>query len=170
MIKILKIAYPYQDKLNKVWQSIVYQDKYKYYNNGNYWYYKIELNDSSWEKIQMVSVDKNDNIIGYLTASICRPCNLVSGIGAINFCDLNLTFSKDFYTFLMELFTKHNFNKIEWSVVIGNPAEKMYDKIIDKYGGRVVGIRHESTVLQDGTYCDEKEYELFKRDYLKANK
>ena len=149
-----------------MWQSIVFQDKYKYYNNGNYWYYKIELNDSSWDKIQMVSVDEDDNIIGYLSACVCRSSNKVSAIGAINFYDLNITFSKDIYKFLTDLFDKYNFKKIEWYVVVGNPAEQMYDRIIKKYGGRVVGIRRESTVLHDGTYCDEKEYELFQRDYI----
>jgi hypothetical protein len=116
----------------------------------------------------MVSVDKDDKIIGYFSAGISRQTNNVTNIGAINFYNLNLIFSKDFYIFLTELFTKYNFNKIEWRVVIGNPAEKIYDKIIQKYGGRVVGTKHETTVLQDGTYCDEKEYELFKKDYLKA--
>ena len=117
--------------------------------------------------MQMVSVDKDDNVVGYLCAYLDRQANKVSGISAINFCDLNMTFSKDFYIFLSDLFTKYKFNKIEWRVVVGNPAEKMYDKIIRKYGGNIIGVQHQSTMLQDRALCDEKFYELFREDYIR---
>lgn len=115
----------------------------------------------------MVSVDKEDNIHGYVCAYIERECNKVCGLAAINFYDLNFTFSKDFYIFLTDLFNKYKFNKIEWCVVIGNPAEKMYDRIVKKYGGNIVGVKHQSTILHDGILYDEKFYELFREDYLK---
>lgn len=115
----------------------------------------------------MVSVDKSNNVIGFLSAEIYRMVNKVSSIGAINFYNTNVVFSRDFYKFLTELFDVHNFNKIEWEVSMGNPAERMYDKIINKFGGRVVGIRHEAVKLHDGIVCDVKEYEIFKRDYEK---
>jgi len=168
VLQILKIAYPYQEKLNKLWQSIIFQDKYKYYNDSIFWSYKVSLSEDSWNTMQMVSVDKDDDIVGYLCAYIDRQCNKVSGIAAINFYDLNITFSKDFYIFLSELFTKYMFNKIEWKVVVGNPAEKMYDKIVSKYGGNIIGVQHKSTILQDMTLCDEKFYELFRKDYLNS--
>ena len=113
----------------------------------------------------MVSVDKNDNVIGFLSAKIDRASNRVSHIGAVNFGELNITFSKDFYKFLIDLFEIHNFYKIEWCVIVGNPAESMYNKIIERYHGNIIGISHESIKLDDGKYYDVKEYELFKRDY-----
>lgn len=96
--------------------------------------------------------------------------NKVTGIAAINFKGVNITFSKDFYQFLTDLFEVHKFNKIEWQVAIGNPAEKIYDKIIKKYGGNIVGIQHESTKFDDGKYYDVKEYEMLKRDYERSKK
>ncbi len=115
----------------------------------------------------MVSVDAKDNVIGYFAADIDRYTSKISNIGAINFGEVNLTFSKDFYQFLSELFTKHKFRKIEWFVICGNPAEKIYDKIISKYGGRIIGIRRESTITAGGILRDEKEYEIFKEDFDK---
>jgi len=162
---MLKLAFPYKEKLNQAWQSIVFNEKYQFYNGGNYWSYDVKLDDNSWDNIQMVSVDKDDNVIGYFNVCIDRMSNKVSSVGAINFKDKNITFSKDFYQFLSELFTKHRFRKIEWYVIVGNPVEKMYDKIIAKYGGRIVGIRREATMTPDGILRDEKEYELFKCDY-----
>ncbi|PYG88484.1 hypothetical protein LY28_01333 [Ruminiclostridium sufflavum DSM 19573] len=162
---MLKLAFSYQEKLNHVWQSIAFKDKYQFYSGDIWWSYKVELDSSSWDNIQMVSVGNNDNILGYFGAHIDRQSNKVSSIGAINFGNVNVTFSKDFYQFLYELFTKHKFRKIEWYVIVGNPAEKLYDRIISKYGGRVVGIKKEATMMADGTLRDEKEYEIFKCDF-----
>jgi hypothetical protein len=163
---MLKLAYPYQDALNQVWQACVLQEKYQFYNPVNFWSYTIDLSNSSWDSIQMVSVDNDDGILGYFTAYIDRISRKVSNIGAINFGTLSITFSKDFYQFLIELFTKHHFRKVEWNVVIGNPAERMYDKIVAKYGGRIVGVRRESTTTADGVLRDEKLYEIFQCDYF----
>ena len=148
----------------------MFKDKYKYYNNNNYWNYEIELKKDSWNQVEMVSVDKNDKVIGYLCAYFERSSNKVSGIAAINFEDVSITFSKDFYKFLINLFEVHNANKIEWTVVVGNPAEKLYDKLINRFGGMIVGINHDTTILGDGKLYDMKEYEMFKCDYERSDK
>jgi len=163
--KVLKLAFPYKDKLNRAWQAIVFNEKYQFYYRGSWWDYTVNLDNNSWNSIQMVSVDTKDNIVGFFSASIDRESYKISGISAINFKDVNITFSKDLYRFLSELFTKYNFRKIEWRVIVGNPAEKLYDKIIKKYGGNVIGIRHETIITTDGIFRDEKEYEIFKYEY-----
>lgn len=69
---MLKLAFTYQDKLNQAWQSVVFQDKYQFYNFGSYWNYEVNLDKDSYNKIQMVSVDKNDKILGYLSATSAK--------------------------------------------------------------------------------------------------
>jgi hypothetical protein len=162
---MLKLAFSYKEKLNQPWQSVIFNEKYQFYNYGNSWNYKIELSENSNDSMEMVSVDAEDNVIGYIAAAIDRYTNKISNICAINFEEVNFTFAKDFYQFLSDLFTKYKFRKIEWRVIIGNPAEKLYDKIIGKYGGRIVGVRYQSTITTDGILRDEKEYEIFKSDY-----
>ena len=61
---------------------------------------------------------------------------------------------------------KYNFRKIEFTVIVGNPIEKMFDKYIGKYGGRIVGIGKESVKLPDNLFYDSKLYEIFKVDFL----
>lgn len=163
---MLKIAYPYKDFIQMAWQAVVHTDKYKYYNATNHWDYEIQLSNSSWDNISMVSVNKYDNILGFLRADIDRCSDKVSNIGVINFGDISYTFSKDLYIFLDSLFSKYSFRKIEWTVLIGNPAEKMYDKLVKKYGGRIVGTREKSAMLENGEYCDVKIYEIFKEKYF----
>ena len=159
------MAYTYKDKLQEAYNTIIFNDKYKYYNFTNYWTHTIKLSENSWEDIEMVSVDTNDNVRGYFRAGIARDADKVSSLGIMNFYDKNATFSKDLYQFLTDLFNKYNFRKIEFTVVIGNPAEKMYNRIMKKYGGRIVGIKKLSTKLVDGLYYDVKMYEIFKEDF-----
>lgn len=168
MINILKLAYSYKDKLQTAYQNIVFQDKYKFFNYSTYWDYTLKLEESSWNSIEIVSVDNKDNIRGFLKAEISRTTEKVSSLVIINFYDVNVVFAKDLYQFLIDLFEKHNFRKIEFTVIIGNPIEKMYDKYIQKYGGNIVGIRKATTKLQDNNYYDKKLYEIFKEDYLKC--
>ena len=71
---------------------------------------------------------------------------------------------------LTDIFERFKFRKLNFSVVIGNPIEKSYDKMIDKYGGRIVGIYKQEIKLIDGEYYDEKLYEITREDYLKSIK
>lgn len=166
---MLKLALVYKDKLLKEYQNIIYDDHFKYYNCSSYWEIP-KIDESTWNNIQLVSVDKNDNVIGYLTANIDRECNYINGLGIASFNGLNITFSKDLYQFLIDLFLKYGFNKISFKVVLGNPAEKMYDKYIKKYGGRIIRVRLRHNRLQDGNFYDEKLYEIFKDDFLRHYK
>ena len=170
MSKILKLAYTYRDELQEKYSEIIFKDKYKYYNCCNWWGYEVKLPEDSYNSLDFVSVDKNDEVIGYLRACIDRSSNFVDSLAVINFYDINITFSKDFYKFLIDLFTKFNFRKVSFTVVIGNPAEKLYNKYIEKYGGRIVGIEKEDVKLQDGEYYDKKLYEIFREDFLKHYK
>jgi hypothetical protein len=164
---MLKLAKLYENQLQTLFNNIVFEDKYKFYNASNYYNYNLEFANDSWNHIDLVSIDKNDNIRGFLSAKVDRCNESVSSLRVINFCGLNYTFSKDFHQFLQELFTKYNFRKITFSVVVGNPAEKMYDKYINRYGGRIVGTYKDDIRLYDGNYYDFKVYEIFKSEFEK---
>ena len=76
----------------------------------------------------------------------------------INFSDKKITFGKDIGQALDEIFTKYNFRKLKFSVVVGNPIEKSYDKLIHEYCGRIVGTFKDHTRLIDNKNYDEKFY------------
>jgi hypothetical protein len=163
---MLKPAIAYKDKLQKEYVNIIYEDKYKFWNFGVYWGTGFKLSEDTWNSMEFVSVNKNDEVIGYLKACIDRSADKVEALSAVNFGKMNPVFSKDFREFLHSMFDKFNFRKVEFSMVVGNPAEAMYDKYINKYGGRIVGIQTESTRIQGGKYCDVKLYEIMREDYL----
>lgn len=162
---MLDYAIRHQEQLNDKWLTATLDDKYKYYHHSSYFNFVTNLEKETWNEIQMVSVDKEGNVIGYLGASINRDSRNVTGLYAINFYDVNYTFSKDFHTFLTSLFEKHKFNKITFVSIADNPASEMYDKYVKKYGGRIVGIRTNHVRLLDGKLYDDKIYEIMREDY-----
>lgn len=165
---MLKLAKLYENELDLNFMNCINKPHFKYLM-GSWSNFKVEIDDSNWNKLQFVSIDKNNNVIGYLGCHIDRTANYVWGLEFVNFTqNLNLTFSKDCKAFFDLVFKSYKFNKINWCVFIGNPAERTYDKLIKKYNGQIIGIYKEDYYTYDGEVCDKKAYELMRKDYLKV--
>lgn len=121
--------------------------------------------EEAWEFTEQVSINGANEIVGYFQATIKRPENFVENILALNLKNNSYTFAKDFKDFWTSMFDKHKFRKIRFYVIIGNPAEKLYDKIVTKYGGKIIGLFRDEVLFNDGTYRDVKIYELYKDSY-----
>jgi hypothetical protein len=79
------------------------------------------------------------------------------------------TFGKDLIQMFYDIFKKFHLNKVSYSVIIGNPAEKTWDKFTKKHGGRIVGIREKDVILQDGLLYDIKDYEIMAEKFFNSN-
>ena len=66
-----------------------------------------------------------------------------------------------------DIFVKFNFNKINFDVIVGNPAEAMYDKFIKMCKGRIVGTLKKHIKLMDGWIYDTKIYEITRDNWIK---
>ena len=163
---MLQPAIKYKEQLEKKSYDTWFKEKYKYYHANGY-YEKIDINEDTWNKHQFVSVH-NEEVIGYIFYNIDRRDNYVYGLGVINFSDNKIVFGMDLGQALNDIFEKYKFRKLKFSVFVGNPIEKSYDKMIEKYGGRIVGYYKEETRLIDGEYYDEKLYEVTREEYLKS--
>ena len=160
-------AIMYEEELKKKMRSIWFEDKYKYYIYNNYCS-DIQIDKDSWNKHQFVSIDSNGNIIGYIAYEVCRQTNACERMAAINFTDNIAIFGMDLGQALKDIFEKFKFRKLNFSVVVGNPIERSYDKLIQKYNGRIVGVYKKDALLIDGEYYDKKAYEIMREDYMKA--
>lgn len=163
---MLQPAIKYSEQLKNKLRDTWFIEKYKYYHTNGY-YDELQINNDTWNKHQFVSV-YNDEVIGYIFYNIDRRSNFVYGLGIINFSDNKIVFGMDLGQALKDIFEKYKFRKLRFSVVIGNPIEKSYDKMIKKYNGRIVGIYKKETLLIDGKYYDEKLYEITREEYLKS--
>lgn len=163
---MLDIALKYVDELKKLYINTWHNEKYKYYNYRSFWEMP-KFDESTWDGHDFVSVNKNGEIIGAIGYSINRPTESVCGLGIINFTN-DPAFGKDVIRAIKDVFEKYNFRKLSCCVVIGNPIEKTYDKLIPRYGGRIIGIEKAETKLCDNKYYDVKRYEILREDYMKV--
>lgn len=160
------MAIKYENELKDLFYNTWFDEKYKFYNNSTY-YNNFKLEDTTWDKHTYVSLDQNQKVIGYISYDVDRQCNYVNCLSIINFSDNKIIFGKDIQKVLKDIFEKFNFIKINFSVIVGNPIEKKYDKLIDYYGGRIVGVFKQHTKLIDNNLYDHKMYEIFREDYYK---
>lgn len=166
---MLDIAINHIDELKKAVASTWFQEKYKNYNYDTY-YRKLNVENETWNTHQFVSLDNNGNVIGYIDYSVNRQTYNCSNLAIINFSNNKIIFGMDVGQVLTDMFEKFKFNKVSFSVVVGNPIEKSYDKMVNRYGGRIVGICEKETKLIDGEYYDVKLYEITRDNYLKSMK
>ena len=167
---MLKPAIQYKEPLIKLLTNLWFEDKYKYYNSE--WYYSTpEIKNCTWDKHEFVSVDNDNNILGFIDYYVDRCANKATSFCALSFTATpTLAFGKDLYQAIDEVFCKFKFNKLRFAVIIGNPIEKTYDKLIAKYGGAVTGYSKQEVRLSDGELYDMKTYEIMREDYLKCKK
>ena len=164
---MLDVAIRWQKQLTDRFRSVWLKEKYKYWTGTSYFEDWQPIN-STWVDHQFVSF-RNGEIIGYIGYEINRADgDVVHDLNIINFEDEpSMTFAMDLGQALMDIFEKYNFRKLNFYVIVGNPAEKAYDKMIKQYGGRVVGYLKENTRLFDGKFYDEKLYEVMREDYFR---
>lgn len=163
---MLEPAIKYRDQLESIQYNTWFNDKYKYWNSDIY-YESMQIDTNTWNRHQFVSTFNNE-VIGYISYNVSRGDNSVSNLNIMNFSDNKLVFGKDLKRALKDIFEEYKFRKLNFAVVIGNPIEKSYDKMIKKYGGRIVGVYKEDVKLIDGEYYDKKSYEILASEYFNA--
>jgi len=164
---MLKNATEYREELQEQYERIKYDDKYKFYFANSYRSDNFDLRtELDKDCIEQVSVNQDNIVIGYMLAKVEKDWNVVIDLRILNFKQKdNITFAKDLFIFLQNLFVVEGFRKLQFKCIVGNPIEKMYIKYIQRYGGNIVGVFHNSVKLIDGKIYDYTLYEVFKEDF-----
>jgi hypothetical protein len=164
---MLEYAKKYEGRLQEMLYDTAFDPFYKW-QTATY-IEKFSMPDNTYNGNHFVSLYRGE-ILGLIDYVIRRAENAVWGLGILHFggerAPYGYTFGKDVMTALKDIFETYHFNKLNYSVVIGNPIEKTYDKLTERYNGRVVGVRRQQSRLMDGMLYDLKEYELLARDYF----
>lgn len=161
---MLRTAQNYEEQLRILYRETWYDEKYKYYYASPSTR-DFSLPDNNYTSHCYVSVDKDNNVLGYIGYSVDRDSLAVHSFGILSF-GFSLTFARDLQQAIDDIFYKFNFNKIEFNVIHGNPAERAYRSFIKKYGGSEVGTYHKCVKLIDGLLYDSVMFELFREDYI----
>lgn len=152
-------AYTKQKELQVKFASTTLDPYYKYYHTS-YPSIGIKIDDNFWSNIQLVSLNKKEEVCGYFEAGISRPENYINSLSTVNFNkDDRGLFALDLKNFFRYLLSELNVKKIGFDVVVDNPVTKHYDSMVERLGGRVVGLK-EYEYLINNKYYDMKLYEI----------
>ena len=162
---MLDFAFKHLDEIKALHINTWYKERYKYFNYHPF-YEVPKFEEGTWNEHGFVSLNNSGDVIGLIHYSINRSSEIVTGLSIINYTE-DITFGKDVIQAIEDIFEKYNFRRLSFDVVVGNPIEKTYDRLILKYGGRIVGTERQKAKLYDGKYYDVKLYEVLKEDYIK---
>ena len=164
---MLRNAKLYEDQIKKAFVEVWYDPDYQYYFDDSGRWANWCIDDCS-RRMHFVSVDSDGNLLGYITYGFSRDCGSCYCFGAINFSKGNndMTFAIDLRQCICDIFFKYNFNRIDFSCFSNNPALYGYRKFIERYGGREVGVFHNSTITLSGEMQNTHMFEVMKEDLI----
>ena len=153
---MLKPAQLYRDELKQKLMECWDNPKYDYYFNGEYQEFDVPT-DRYWRS-DYVCINSKGEIVGYF--AYCRNdiARSLSHFGLISFTDNGALLMHDCIARIDKLVSE-GLHRIEWWAIVGNPANKIYEKLIRRYGGTVTGHMHDCYYF-GGKYHDSIMYEI----------
>lgn len=134
--------------------------KYKYWNITNDTFVRLDTIETGNEIIRFSVAE--GKLLGYFHATIEPNAYYINNLSVLcaNLDTISFTFVKDLEKFMSYLLDERRFNKLVFEVVVGNPAERLYDAFIARNGGRIVGYYKNHYRLLDNRLYDCKLYEV----------
>lgn len=161
---MLKPAQLYTDKLQEENIKAWYKPENIFWNGG-IGDSQIDIREDNYNCHQFVSVNKYDNIIGYICYSIDWTAMSAYNFGIISYRKGNIEFVRDLYESVCNLFEIYHMNRIAWFAYTDNPAIRGYRNFIKKHGGRECGYHRQAVRLQDGKLHDYIEFEILAEEF-----
>lgn len=166
---MIKPAILYQYTLTEKYSEIMYDIEYQYYfGYPAVWLPQVPENTENGH--YFVSVDEDENVLGYITYSINLLSKSCYDFGLISFDRGNIKFIKDVYEVVNNIFNVYQFNRLEWCCFADNPAIKGYRNFISRCGGKEVGYLKATNVLMDQKLHDSVIFEIMKEDFKPIKK
>jgi len=165
---LLVNAYLHEDAIKKEFYKVWYDPKYQYYSGcGCFGEFSLaHNNDGNYNEHCFASISKSGELLGVISYHVDRMVRSTRSFGAICFKDCSVEFAKDLIQAVDDIFCKFGMNRMEFCVIRGNPVEDAYDRLVDRAGGRILCVRHETAVNLQGDLCDDKMYEIMAVDYF----
>ncbi len=163
---MLKPAQLYKEKLQEENIKAWYKPENIYWNGGT-GDSTIQLPDHNYDRHCFVSVDENDNVIGYIGYCVDWSAMSADRFGIISYRKYNLTFGKDLYKAICDIFEVYHMNRISWCCYEDNPAITGYRNFIRNHGGRECAYYRQVARLQDGLLHDMVYFEILAGEFKK---
>lgn len=146
----------YREELKQKLISCWYKPEYDYYFLGEYQEFTVPDN-AYWRK-DFVHLNANGEVDGYFAYSNNDTAKSLSQFGIISFTGNGGALVRDCIRHIDKLVAE-GLHRMEWWAVVDNPATKIYEKLIERYGGNVAGYMHDCYYF-GGRYHDSVMYEI----------
>lgn len=160
---MLKPAQLYKEKLQEENLKSWYKPENIFWNGGGDCQINIEKDNYGCH--QFVSVDKDDNVIGYITYAVDWCAMSADKFRIISFRKGSIEFVKDVYKVICDLFEVYHMNRISWFAYVDNPAIRGYRNFIKKHGGIECAYYRQIAKLQDGKLHDAVDFEILAEEF-----
>ena len=154
-----------QDELKKLFISTWYDEKFQFYWDGT-GRAIYQSDDNCYYSRQFASIDKNNDILGYIGYSYNNDNRSANNFGLCAFTETNRVFFDDVILCVYEIFYKYHLNRVEFTAFEGNPAIKGYRAFLKRYGGKEAGRLRDTCRLMDGCLHDSYIFECLRYDLL----
>lgn len=161
---MLKPAQLYAEKLQKENFESWYRPENIFWNGGPR-DSTIVIKDDNYDCHQFVSVDKDDNVIGYITYAVDWSAMSADRFGIISFKKNSVEFARNIYKAVCSIFNVYHMNRIQWFCFADNPAIRGYRNFIKKHGGRECAHYRQVAKLQDGKLHDSVCFEILAKQF-----
>lgn len=147
-----------RDEIIKKFSQEIYSKKYFWYSGYAYSHELPKIKDEDYY-FQYAIVNKNDEVVGYLSYRVDPYTDSVLQFGLYSFSKGDITVGIDVNNKMNELVNRYR--RIEWRVVGGNKVQKIYDKFCKKHGGQIHEFR-DAVRDENGNYHNSYVYEILK--------
>lgn len=153
----------YRDEIKNKTTACWYQPKYKYYFTGDY--HEVNIADNADYRRDFACVNNNE-VIGYFSYFYNEASRSMVNFGLISFVDNGSILIRDVVKHIKTML-ENGAQRIEFWFIDDNPVQKLYYKLLYRYGGRVVGYL-KRTCFFDGKFHNTMIFEFTVEDYQKA--
>lgn len=160
---MIRPAIFFKDELTKAFGSILYTQEHFYYEGGidNY---EQEITEEA-DKFQFAILD-HEQLVGYISFRVDWYCSCAYNFGLISFADRPSKVIASAILAVIKMIEGFNLHRIDFRCICGNPAERGYDGIIEKFHGKY-NLRKfafvDNTRDRQGYYHDTIVYEMIRK-------
>lgn len=166
---MLKPAQLYDKALDHYLINRWYDPEYIWYSGGP-GHRSFDLADGNDYAHDFVSVSDNCDVLGYIGYSIDWTSKSAYNFGAMSFDIGNITFAKDIYQAIEDIFLKYHLNRMAWHCYADSPHIRGYRNFIKRCGGRECGYYRQATMLLDGKLHDNVMFECLSSEFKPLKK
>ena len=135
---------------------------------------QVEISSDDWVKIQRVSVSQDGRILGFFSAGWSNVHERVSNLYLVKFKskfemgDDKEIAKQDLEDFIEMLIKDPKFRYVQFCALEENPACRLYDSWLDKYGG-YKNVYEKAVKLKDGKFHNTVDYVLYAERWENEN-